>query len=182
MSGSKQPTFLVSAYSEPIVIRIHGKANHLNCKNFREFMEKMVGDRKHRFALDFEHCTGMDSTFLGILAGTALELRRQDPPGVLLICNLNERNRELICNLGLQSLLSIDAEVSAPEEAVVARHWTMRKSPVRAKCSLRTKASSKPIRRMPRPFRTSLHFCKISSGPTTKHLPARPQPPNLKVI
>jgi anti-anti-sigma factor len=119
MSGSKQPTFLVSAYSEPIVIRIHGKANYLNCKNFREFMEKMVGDRKHRFALDFEHCTGMDSTFLGILAGTALELRRQDPPGVLLICNLNERNRELICNLGLQSLLSIDAEVSAPEEAVV---------------------------------------------------------------
>jgi hypothetical protein len=61
----------------------------------------------------------MDSTFLGILAGTALELRQQDPPGVLLICNLNERNRELICNLGLQSLLSIDAEVSAPEEAVV---------------------------------------------------------------
>ncbi len=112
MSDPKQPTFLVSAYSEPVVVRINGKANYLNCNAFREFMEKMVNDGKSRFALDFESCTGMDSTFLGILAGTALELRQQDPPGVLLICNLSERNNELICNLGLQSLLSIDAELS----------------------------------------------------------------------
>lgn len=111
MSDPKQPTFLVSAYSEPVVVRINGKANYMNCNNFREFMEKMVKDGKSRFALDFAECKGMDSTFLGILAGTALELRRQDPPGVLLICNLSERNHELICNLGLQSLLSIDAEL-----------------------------------------------------------------------
>lgn len=111
MSDPKQPTFLVSAYSEPIVVRINGKANYMNCNNFREFMEKMVRDGKSRFALDFAACKGMDSTFLGILAGTALELRKQDPPGVLLICNLSERNHELICNLGLQSLLSIDAEL-----------------------------------------------------------------------
>ena len=46
MSDPKQPTFLVSAYSDPIVIQIHGKANYLNCSNFREFMEKMVADGK----------------------------------------------------------------------------------------------------------------------------------------
>lgn len=107
MSDPKQPTFLVSAYSDPIVVQIHGKANYLNCSNFREFMEKMVADGKSKFLLDFEHCKGMDSTFLGILAGTALELRKQEPVGQLSICKLSQRNNELIVNLGLQALLEI---------------------------------------------------------------------------
>lgn len=107
MSDSKQPTFLVRAYSDPIVVQIHGKANYLNCSNFRDFMEKMVADGKSCFVLDFEHCKGMDSTFLGILAGTALELRKQEPAGTLSICKLSERNNELIVNLGLQALLEI---------------------------------------------------------------------------
>lgn len=107
MSDSQQPTFLVSAYSEPVVVRIDGKANYLNCNKFREFMEKMIADGKSQFVLDFKSCMGMDSTFLGILAGCALGLRKQDPPGLLVICHLSERNHELICNLGLQHLLTI---------------------------------------------------------------------------
>tara|TARA_Y200000002_G_scaffold153474_1_gene126892 strand:- start:9187 stop:9690 length:504 start_codon:yes stop_codon:yes gene_type:complete len=116
MSSSKQPTFIVSAYSEPVFIRIHGKANYLNCNNFREFMENMLRAKKQRFAIDFTHCTGMDSTFLGILAGVALDLREQSQPGTLLVCSLSERNRELICNLGLQALLSIDTQIALTEQ------------------------------------------------------------------
>jgi anti-sigma B factor antagonist len=110
---SQQPTFLVSAYSDPVVVRINGKANYLNCNTFREFIAKMVADGKGHFVLDFENCKGMDSTFLGILAGTALELRKQTPPGVLLICNLGERNHELVCNLGLQNILTIGDDLPA---------------------------------------------------------------------
>ncbi len=118
MSDPKQPTFLVSAHSEPVVVRVNGKANYLNCSNFREFMEQMVHNGRNKFAVDFEHCKGMDSTFLGILAGTAIDLREQDPSGVLLVCNLSERNRELIRNLGLQALLFIDADLPKGERAV----------------------------------------------------------------
>ncbi|ADE54978.1 STAS domain-containing protein [Coraliomargarita akajimensis] len=107
MSDPNQPTFLVSAYTDPVAVQIHGKANYLNCNNFREFMEKMVADGKTNFILDFEHCKGMDSTFLGILAGTALEIRNKDAAGKLTVCQLGERNKELIVNLGLQALLDI---------------------------------------------------------------------------
>ena len=79
-------------------------------------MKKMLRAKKQRFAIDFNHCTGMDSTFLGILAGVAIELREQSQPGTLLVCNLSERNRELICNLGLQALLSIDTQILLTEE------------------------------------------------------------------
>ena len=113
MSDTQQPTFLVSAYSIPVVVRINGKANYLNCNAFRDFIEKMVHDGKGQFVLDFENCKGMDSTFLGILAGTALELRKQTPPGVLLICNLGQRNHELVCNLGLQNILTIEEDIPA---------------------------------------------------------------------
>lgn len=116
MSDPHQPTFLVSAYSDPIVVRINGKANYLNCNAFREFIEQMLSQGRHHFLVDFDNCQGMDSTFLGILAGTALELKKQNPPGGLSLCRLSERNEELITNLGLQNLLTIsddDAEAEA---------------------------------------------------------------------
>ena len=59
----------------------------------------------------------MDSTFLGILAGTAIELRKLTPAGELVIGKLSERNYELICNLGLQNLLTVTKENSQSSEA-----------------------------------------------------------------
>ena len=117
MSDAPQPVFLVNAYSDPVVVKITGKANYLNCNRFRDFMEKMLETDKSSFVLDLKRCTGMDSTFLGILAGTALELRGRDNPGELVLCRLNPRNKELICNLGLQNLLTIHEESGAETDA-----------------------------------------------------------------
>jgi len=110
MSDPQQPAFLVSAYTDPVIVKIIGKANYLNCNSFREFIETMVAGGSRNIFIDFEDCKGMDSTFLGILAGTAIELGRFDPPGELTIGNLSERNNELICNLGLQNLLTISKQ------------------------------------------------------------------------
>lgn len=107
MSDPQQPTFLVSAYSDPVVVKINGKANYLNCNSFREFIETIIAGGSRYIFIDFEECKGMDSTFLGILAGTALELRKLTPAGELVVGNLSERNYELICNLGLQNLLTV---------------------------------------------------------------------------
>jgi anti-anti-sigma factor len=128
MSEPLQPTFLVSAYSDPVVVQINGKANYLNCNTFREFIEKIVSDKKSHIVLDFENCQGMDSTFLGILAGTALELRKQTPAGVLIICNLGERNHELVCNLGLQNLLTIGEDIPESPDAADAAAFSALKN------------------------------------------------------
>jgi anti-anti-sigma factor len=107
MSDPAQPTFLVSAYSDPVVVKINGKANYLNCNSFREFIATIIeGGSRHIF-IDFEGCKGMDSTFLGILAGSAIDLRQLTPAGDLVVGNLSERNYELIRNLGLQNLLTV---------------------------------------------------------------------------
>jgi hypothetical protein len=50
----------------------------------------------------------MDSTFLGVLAGMALELRKRNPKGSLVLTRIGQRNLELMRNLGLHKLLTVD--------------------------------------------------------------------------
>ncbi len=66
-------------------------------------------DRGHRsFVVDLADCPVMDSTFMGTLAGIALRLRESDS-GHLQVRNVNERNGELLRNLGLDNLFAIEA-------------------------------------------------------------------------
>ena len=128
MNEPQQPTFLVSAYSDPVIVRVNGKANYLNCNSFREFIETMVAGGNGHIVLDFENCTGMDSTFLGILTGTALELRKQSPAGILILCKLSERNHELVHNLGLHNILTIDEDLSLASDTAAEESFSALKN------------------------------------------------------
>ena len=109
MAEPTKPTFLVDAYADPVVVRIEGRASFANSGSLKDFVAEMIRQGKTRFVVDFTACTSMDSTFLGVLAGAALELRRQTPPGTLTLARVGERNLELIRNLGLHRLATVDA-------------------------------------------------------------------------
>jgi anti-sigma B factor antagonist len=108
-SESAKPVYLVDAYSDPVAVRIEGRASFLNSASLREFMAQMLKSGKTRFAVDFLRCTSMDSTFLGVLAGVALELRKLPQKGSLVLTRLSHRNLELIHNLGLHRLVTVDS-------------------------------------------------------------------------
>lgn len=105
---ASKPVYLVDAYSDPVVVRIDGRASFQNSGCLRDFIMEMIVRGKVRFVLDFQACTSMDSTFLGVLAGAALELRKTTPPGSLVVARVAPRNLELLRNLGLHRLLTID--------------------------------------------------------------------------
>jgi anti-sigma B factor antagonist len=109
MADSGKPTYLVDAYSDPVVIRIDGRASFQNSACVRDFIDEMVRQGKTRFVLDFQNCASMDSTFLGVLAGSALAMRKLNPPGSIVLARVGPRNLELIRNLGLHRLLTVDA-------------------------------------------------------------------------
>jgi anti-sigma B factor antagonist len=117
VADSSKPAFLVDAYSDPVVVRIEGRASFLNSAAVKDFLATMIAQGKRRFAVDFKACASMDSTFLGVLAGAALQLRRLDPPGSLALVRVGERNLELIRNLGLHRLASVDAAGPQPAGA-----------------------------------------------------------------
>ncbi len=109
MPESTKPTFLVDAYADPVVVRIEGRASFANSGDLKHFFDVMLRQGRHRFILDFERCASMDSTFLGVVAGLALELRRQGPPARLVLARVHDRNLELVQNLGLHRLAIVDA-------------------------------------------------------------------------
>lgn len=104
-----KPVFLVDAYSDPVVVRVEGRACFSNSADLQDFFSRMIGQGKTRFVMDLRNCASMDSTFLGVLAGEALELRRKAPPGSLVLCRVGHRNLELLRNLGLHRLLTVEA-------------------------------------------------------------------------
>ena len=109
----EQSTYLVNPDSDPVLIRILGRASFQNAATINQFFERMLAQGKKHFVMDFKYCTTMDSTFLGILAKAAIALRNQPSPGSLVVCRLAERNAELIHNLGLHMLLQIDPDANA---------------------------------------------------------------------
>jgi anti-anti-sigma factor len=104
-----KPIFLVDAYSDPVVVRIEGRASFQNSGALRDFISEMLARGKTRFVLDFQRCASMDSTFLGVLAGAAIELRKSAPAGSIVVARVGHRNLELMRNLGLHRLLTIDS-------------------------------------------------------------------------
>jgi anti-sigma B factor antagonist len=104
-----KPVYLVDAYSDPVVVRVEGRASFQNSGCLRDFIMEMLARGKTRFVLDFQRCASMDSTFLGVLAGAAIELRKTAPGGSIVVTRVGHRNLELMRNLGLHRLLTIDA-------------------------------------------------------------------------
>jgi anti-anti-sigma factor len=103
-----KPVYLVDPSSDPVAVRIEGRACFQNSMCLRDFITEMLKRGKTRFVLDFQQCSSMDSTFLGLLAGAALELKKAAPGGGLVLTHVGPRNLELVRNLGLHRLLTVD--------------------------------------------------------------------------
>ena len=109
MAENDKPIYLVDAHSDPVVIRVDGRACFQNSASLREFVTGMIKQGKTRFVVDLQQCASMDSTFLGVLAGAALELRRAtDNHGSFILSRVGQRNLELLRNMGLHRLLTVD--------------------------------------------------------------------------
>ena len=93
-------------------VRVEGKGSFLNSTGLKEFAKEMVNRGYREFAVDLKNCPVMDSTFMGTLAGVALRLRELGQ-GQLRVVNLNERNSDLLGNLGLDQLFTLGGDNGA---------------------------------------------------------------------
>lgn len=99
---------LVGLDGRTVMVRVEGKGTFLNSTGLKEFAKEMTNRGHREFCVDLAHCPLMDSTFMGTLAGISLRLRELGQ-GELRVVRLNDRNRDLLCNLGLDQLFTIDA-------------------------------------------------------------------------
>lgn len=88
-------------------IRCEGKGSFINSPLLKELGTARIDLGECCLIIDLAACTGMDSTFMGTLAGMASRLSSVDG-GVLQIAGADARNRRSLEDLGLDFLMEID--------------------------------------------------------------------------
>lgn len=87
-------------------IRCEGKGSFLNSSAIKEFGESRIRAGVVCLVIDLENCTGMDSTFMGTLAGLASRISEYG--GTLEIADADEKSRSSLEDLGLDFLMEIN--------------------------------------------------------------------------
>jgi len=86
-------------------IRCVGKGSFLVSPVMKQFGDERISAGETRLVIDLGDCTGMDSTFMGSLAGMAVRLA--DGGGVLEVCDIDARGRQSLEDLGLDCMMDI---------------------------------------------------------------------------
>ena len=87
-------------------LRVEGAGSRENSADAARYVEREILRGKHTFVVDLESCTGLDSTFMGMLIGVAKQVR-QDDRGCLHVINARGRNAQLLKGLGVQYFCSV---------------------------------------------------------------------------
>ncbi|WP_324287891.1 STAS domain-containing protein [Luteolibacter sp. SL250] len=98
---------LVGTFERFSWIRCVGKGSFLTSPAMKAFGDDAISNGERCLVVDLGACTGMDSTFMGTLAGMAARLSVVDG-GTLQIADAGERNRRSLEDLGLDFLMEID--------------------------------------------------------------------------
>lgn len=87
-------------------VRCEGKGSFLLSPTLKACTEMRRAAGENHFVIDLAGCSGMDSTFMGFLAGLSSRVGKKK--GWVQIADPGERNRRSLEDLGLDCLLDID--------------------------------------------------------------------------
>lgn len=107
---------LVGTIGRVFWMRVDGRGTFQNSLQAKKALQRVISQGSRNLVVDLERCPMMDSTFLGMLTGTALSLRETGEGGSLSILNANQRNIQLLTSLGLDHILDLDSEGRLWEE------------------------------------------------------------------
>ena len=95
-------------------IRVVGLGSLSNGTPLRTYIQDAKQRRFTEFIFDMAECQGMDSSFMGLIAGLALDMDEL-PSGMGILVNLDEYNRGLLRQLGLLDFID-EGEVEIPDD------------------------------------------------------------------
>ena len=109
---STQNTILAGNFDGFTWIRCEGKGSFANSPQMKQWAERQIQAGDTCVVVDLELCTGMDSTFMGTMAGIAMKLAKVEN-ATLQVTGATEKSRRSLEDLGLSMLIEIE-----PEDAV----------------------------------------------------------------
>ncbi len=90
---------------DKVFIRVTGRGSFKVSSTLKQFIAEVAA--KHpvtMVVLDLTECIGMDSTFMGVLAGLSGRLKQHGQ--ILELINLSEKNTQLLATLGVDRVIA----------------------------------------------------------------------------
>ncbi len=114
-SAAPPDELLVRWLPDAAILRVVGRGSFKCAPAFKEFAAAALDRGARLLVLDLTACVGMDSTFMGVMAGLALRLR--GVAGGRVVCvNLSPHTRGLLATLGLDLLVQTAMAGQTPPE------------------------------------------------------------------
>lgn len=118
-------TLISYAFSDSLWIRCTTRGSFVNSPSLKSTAEKYLSAGGKDIVVDLEMCPGVDSTFMGTLAG--LSRQAQAAGGCICVAGATARTRSAMESLGLDMLLHIDPEQAAWRQDIEERRETLKK-------------------------------------------------------
>jgi len=96
------------------IVKVEGRGSFKLSSSLKQFGDTVVSKSLPLLLLDMTQCIGMDSTFMGVLAGVASRLKAHN--GRVVLINCSARTRGLLATLGLDQLISAYEVGQVPRE------------------------------------------------------------------
>jgi anti-anti-sigma factor len=107
MGSNTNNDSLTAAYIDHIaVIRVEGRGSFKISPPMKQFIHQVIEKKSaERIVIDMSDCTGMDSTFMGVIAGLACLIKSKPDLDFKLI-NLSDKNQKLLVTLGVDRVVN----------------------------------------------------------------------------
>lgn len=108
-----ESSYYVARVGHTVFVRSIGLANMKNAPMLDSFLREAMGQGASQVCVDLSACSGMDSTFMGLLVGFSQELVRTQ--GQLVVVNPTSQNLRLLDMLGVSAVLPVIDQVQPAE-------------------------------------------------------------------
>ena len=99
-------------------LTVDGRGHFQNSAELRTLVRTRIEDGSNRIVLDLDRCSGMDSTFMGMLSCVAGKL--EDAGGCLHVVNAGGKNGEWLRGLGLDEVFTVEDGTELVEHGACA--------------------------------------------------------------
>jgi anti-anti-sigma factor len=106
---------LVAVKAAFALIKVSGRATFKLAPSLKRFCMNAIAHGCREIVFDMEDCQGMDSTFMGVLAGIAIHPAKKGDIH-LIVMNLSARTHDMLATLGLERVLECHEQADPPPE------------------------------------------------------------------
>lgn len=119
-SGNNQDNLTAAFIDRTAVIRVEGRGSFKTSPPMKQFIQRVIESKSvNRILIDMSGCCGMDSTFMGVLAGLSYHLKGMSG-FTLKLTNLSEKNQKLLTTLGVDRVVNYSLSSTDEEKELMS--------------------------------------------------------------